>query len=381
MAISRNIKTGVKCQQEAEKPLNILEAKEPQRPEDKPIPFEWAEGVKSEAAKYLWFPYLIDCNTNVFGGEAGTGKTWNLTAIIAAVTNNIQPEGMPGIVERRGNVLYLGGEDGNSAMRSRLEDLGADLSKVALVEKSFNCKSAQLETLVDAVNPVLIIFDPLLSYFPKGCDPNRYTGAREVMDYLRDFARERKTCIVCVVHPSKKDDYRLIHRFTGSGGFVDAVRAVTYVGYHPTDGTKRVGIQPKNNIIDTAPYVFQLDKELGFTWCGDDENITAKEVEQAMRLSMGKSGNFEYYVKVITEVMKIHPEGIHLTAGEILKEYKKVIYHEIDAKSFGRALAKTVMRNELAKHGIAIGKGANSGNRQRYRIYYESFDLMGSNKK
>ena len=100
-----------------------------------------------------------------------------------------------------------------------------------------------------------------------------------------------------------------------------------------------------------------------------------------MRLSMGKSGNFEYYVKVITEVMKIHPEGIHLTAGEILKEYKKVIYHEIDAKSFGRALAKTVMRNELAKHGIAIGKGANSGNRQRYRIYYESFDLMGSNKK
>lgn len=336
--------------------------------EKKPL-FKWANDVKTEPVEYVWFPYFIANNTNVFGGEAGTGKTWNLAAIVAAVTTK-QPDGMPGIVEKHGNVLYLGGEDGNSVMRQRLEDLGADLAKIALVENSLDCTGSEFIDLIESVKPVLIIFDPLLSYWPPGKNPNQYTDIRQVMDYLREIARDKKMSIVCVIHPPKKDDNRLIHRFTGSGGFVDSVRAVTYVGYHPTDPYARVGIQPKNNAINTVPYAFKIDPELGFVWQGEAEDVTIKDVQNALRLEMGKSGNLQHYIKVLESVMKINPQGLHMTAKEILDQYSKVISHDIEPKSFGIALNNKALAGKLLKEGIKIEKGSSTGNRQKYHMYY-----------
>lgn len=346
--------------------------------EQKEIEFTWANDVKKEPVKYLWFPYFIDSNTNTFGGETGTGKTWNLVAIMAAVAAERQPEGMPGIVEKHGNVLYLGGEDGNSAMRERLESLNANLSNIALVENSFDCMSGELEKLTESVRPVLIIFDPLLSYFPKDVNPNSYTGSRQVMDYLREFAREERISIICVVHPSKKEDYRLIHRFTGSGGFVDSVRTATYIGYHPTDKNKRVGIQPKNNITNTVPYVFELDSELGFSWCGSDDSITMKAMEKTMKLEAGKSGNLDYYIRVIEEVLKLHPEGLHMTAKDILKEYSKILEHDINTKSFGQALSNEAFQNALMRRDIILRAGSKTGNKQKYQVHYKESILADS---
>ena len=326
--------------------------------------FKWAKDVKTEPVEYIWFPYFIANNTNVFGGEAGTGKTWNLAAIIAAVTTK-QPDGMPGIVEKHGNVLYLGGEDGNSAMKQRLEDLGADLEKVALVESSFDCTGGDFMELISTVDPVLIIFDPLLSYWPPGKNPNQYTDIRQVMDYLRELARDKKMSIICVIHPPKKEDNRLIHRFTGSGGLVDSVRTVTYVGYHPTEPYTRVGIQPKNNAINTVPYAFKIDPELGFIWQGEAEGVTIKDVQNALRLEMGKSGNLQYYIKVLESVMKINPQGVHITAKEILNQYGKIVSHDIEPRSFGIAL-----NNDALKNGIMLERGSKTENRQKYRMYY-----------
>lgn len=339
-------------------------------PADKPRKlFEWASEVKTEPVEYIWFPYFIANNTNVFGGETGTGKTWNLAAVVAAVTAK-QPEGMPGIVEKHGNVLYLGGEDGNSVIKQRLEALGADLSKVALVESSFNCMGDDFTGLISSVKPVMAIFDPLLSYWPPGKNPNQYTDIRQVMDCLREIARDKKISIICVIHPPKKDDNRLIHRFTGSGGFVDSVRAATYVGYHPTDPRKRVGIQPKNNAIDTVPYAFKIDPELGFIWQGEAEDVTIKDVQNALRLEMGRSGNLRLYMKVLQDVLKISPQGVHMTAREILNQYSKVISHDIDPKSFGHALNNDALRDGLLKEGIKVELGSNTDNRQKYRMYY-----------
>ena len=196
------------------------------------------------------------------------------------------------------------------------------------------------------------------------------------MDHLREFARENRISIICVVHPSKKDDYRLIHRFTGSGGFVDSVRAATYVGYHPTDKNKRVGIQPKNNINNTVPYVFQLDSELGFLWCGEDESITMKAMEKSIKLEAGKSGNLDYYVRVIEEVMKMHPEGLHMTAKDILKEYERIIDHDISPASFGHALNNEAFQNALLRRDIVLKKGFKTGNRQKYQARYKEYELL-----
>lgn len=345
------------------------------------VKFQWANETERKPVKYSWFPYIIDNNINTFGGEAGTGKTWNLSAIMAAITTDEQPTGMPGRIEKRGNVLYLGGEDGNDEMSRRFETLGADLSKIALVEKSFSCTDEKLVGLLDETDPAMVIFDSLLSYFPEGMNPNSYTDARQVMDYLRDLSRERELSTICVVHPPKKQDNRLIYRFTGSGGFVDSVRSVTYLGYHPTDKTKRVGIQPKNNTIDTVPYVFQMDRDLGLIWCGDDENIKIKDVEKALRVEMGKSGNLQYYIRVIEDVLRINPQGLDMTATNILKEYGKIQSHDISPNSFGQAMNNDAFRNALERRNITLRKGANAHGKQRYHLYYKSFEPLTLKKE
>ncbi len=349
--------------------------------EKEPVKFQWANETERKPVKYSWFPYIIDNNINTFGGEAGTGKTWNLSGITKAITTGKKSEGMPGRVEKQGNVLYLGGEDGNDEMSRRLEIVGADLSKVALVEKSLDCTGRNMIRLLDEVDPAMVIFDSLLSYFPEGLNPNSYTDARRVMDYLRDLSRERNLSTICVVHPPKKQDNRLIYRFTGSGGFVDSVRGVTYLGYHPTDKTKRVGIQPKNNTIDTVPYVFQLDKDLGLVWCGDDESIKIKDVEKALRVEMGRSGNLQYYIRVIEDVLKINPQGLDMTAANILKEYGKIQSHDISANSFGQTLNNDAFRNALERRDITLYKGANTHGNQRYQIYHKGFEAFTLKKE
>lgn len=335
------------------------------------LKFQWGNDVKDQEVSYLWYPYLINGNVNTFGGETGTGKTWVLSAIISAVTTDKQPEGMPGIIMKRGNVLYLGGEDGNAGMKERIIKTGGNPSKVALVENAFDCTSCMLIDYIDAVKPVLIVIDPLLSYVGKKTNINDYVGARKVLDHLRDVARKYDISILQVVHPPKNGNYKLLHRFTGSGAFVDAVRTATYIGYHPTDSNKRVGIQPKNNVQRTVPFVFELDPELGFMWVGEDENITSKEVEEAtVYEKTSKQNLLGYYEKVITEVMRINPTEFEGTAKDILEEFSRVSGHNISPLSFGQALNKVIFIQALQRKNITLKKGTNGKNRQKYSLYY-----------
>lgn len=331
------------------------------------IEYSYADKVKKEKQRYLWYPYMLDRNVNIIGGEAGTGKTWFLCALMAAVTTE-QPEGMPGTVEKHGKVIYAGGEDGNSVMRERLEIVGADLSKIILIEKRFNALGEGFRELVDKEKPVLIVFDPLLSYVDEKSDANRYTVSRSLMDGIRDLARETNTSVVCVIHPPKKDEYRLIHRFTGSGGFVDAARAATYVGYHPSVLTKRVVIQPKNNAGFTTPTVFEIDPDGGFTWCGEDDTITMHDVEISHRESGKKADNLDSYVALIKKVLKSNSEGFLMTAKEMIDAVDKT---DVNAMALGRALKKDEIRRRLSEDGIILTTGSRAGNRQRYSVKYE----------
>lgn len=328
-----------------------------------------AEDVKEEPVRYLWKPYLYDHNVNIVGGEAGTGKTWFLCGLIAAVTGH--SEGMPGKIAKKGTVIYAGGEDGNAVMRNRLVNVGADLSKVILIEKTFNAFGDAFRGFVRKHRPALIVFDPLLSYIPDRWDPNRYTTAKSLMDDLREFSREMDTSIVCVIHPPKKDEYRLIHRFTGSGGFVDAARSVTYVGYHPDDADKRVVIQCKNSFGYTEPCTFSIDRDLGFVWGEMDNSITMRDIERSYRGSSKSNPTVEKYCLAIENVLRLHPEGINSTTKEILDEYGKITTHDINAQSFGQALNKGELQKRLKKSGIIVEKGSKSKNRQKYHIRRE----------
>ena len=208
-----------------------------------------AANVKDVPHKFLWEPYLIDENINIIGGLAGTGKTWFLSALMAAVSTG-QPEGMPGQIRRKGNALYIGNEDGNGAMRQRLKNVGADLNAVFLCEDFISINGGDMQKLIEASRPALIVIDPVMDYFPRGMNENSRADIQYILSRLRTIARNEKISIVLVVHPpkGKPQGYSLGDMYAGSGAFTSSVRTATFIGYHPTDRYKRVAIQTKNNI-------------------------------------------------------------------------------------------------------------------------------------
>lgn len=328
-----------------------------------------ASDVKIRPVKWIWDPFIVDNNVNLLGGTGGTGKTYFISALAAAITTGVQPDGMPGTLRSMGNVLYLGSEDGNEEMARRLKELGADMTKVVLIEKIIPVTDKRLEAVISAIKPELVVFDALISYFPHGYNPNAQQDVRFVMDNLRDLARSYDTSILTVVHPGKNTEYKLENRFGGSKAFVDSVRNAIYLGPHPTIAGMRVGLQVKTNIKKGIPFQFDIDKELGFEWQGEADGITPRDIEKVEEAIERKDSKLIEYERVIINVLKLHPKGIEMTAAEILKEYEKIIPHRIGIKSFGHALNKQVLKNNLLAKGIKLEKGSNTHNKQKYNIY------------
>lgn len=341
---------------------------------ERPLKFEWANNVKIKPVEWLWHPYIVSENVNLLGGEGGTGKSTTIQAIIAAISSGNQPEGMPGELRKTGNCLYLGGEDGNSAVAEKLISLGADMNKIALVENSFSCESEQLIRLLDEVNPVFLTFDALISYMPENMDPNSAANVRHIMDYLRDISRERGLATLAVVHPPKNRGYRLEDRFGGSKAFVDSVRNAIYIGYHPREADARVGMQVKTNLGEAEPFKIKMDPGLGLMWDGTAEGVTKRDIEEAQRMKFYGGGQLEEFVKAVENVLKIHPQGFDMTAAEILEEYRKIINHSISSKSFGQGLNRLAVISALSMKGIVLERGGMIHGTQRYRVFYQ---LMG----
>ena len=319
--------------------------------------------------KWLWYPYLVGDNVNLIGGESGTGKTWFLCALMAAVTTGEQPDGMPGkLFPGSGKCLYYGSEDGASALADRCKRQGADLNKIEVVEGYIDIMTKALESDITEVKPALVVFDPLFSFWPPSYSTIRAEDVRKVMDRLKRLAADLNTCIVAVVHPGKNRSYSLDNRFGGSRQFVDAVRSAIYIGWHPHTQGERVAYQCKTNVAEAPPLQFTLDIDLGMIWNGES-NVTRKEVEAAERLERNTSGNsVNQVVYMIQELLKANPKGVRLTAKELSKELNKLTPLQLNPYAFGRALNSPILKTLLDHAGIAMAT-TNKGNRRSYSLY------------
>ena len=246
---------------------------------------------------------------------------------------------------------------------------------IILCEKIVDLTGNAFKDIVKQYRPVLIVIDPLTSFMPEGTNVNDPVSAKQFMDKLRDFAREHNTCMLVVVHPPKKPYPDLLDRFMGSGGYVAGARTATFLAYHPADAVKRVAIQPKNNAIDTNPFVFEIDPDAGFIWAGEDSTITEKLLADAERVSGAKGGKLKLYANVMIEVMRINPEGVNMTAREILDQYSRLHEHEIDVKSFGQMLSKDIFAIEMEKAGYKFMIGSRTNNRTRYVCHNSNWGI------
>jgi hypothetical protein len=184
------------------------------------------------------------------------------------------------------NVIFQTAEDGLAdTIKPRLEQLGADCSRVHVIDEEDEALSLYDERIEQAIiktNAKLFILDPLQAYLG-GTEMNSANGIRPLMKSLGAVAERTGCAIVIIGHLNKKGG-KSAYRGLGSIDIPAAARSVLTVGrLVNVDENMRAFIQTKSNLAPTGmPQAFGLDPVGGFCWLGD-YNITIEELLDGKR--------------------------------------------------------------------------------------------------
>ncbi len=236
--------------------------------------------VRREEVSWLWEGYIPRGRLTGVMGDPSVGKSWLTVAIAAAVTQGAPLPGQERGCEP-GNVLILTAEDGLAdTVRPRLEDMGADLTRVTVLTAVRDAKGRERHpSLVDDLDALesalagggyaLVIIDPLNAYLGHALDTHRDAALRSVLSPLAALAERCKVAVVFVLHLNKGRRDRAIYRAQGSIAYTAAARVVHLVGQKPDNPTERALVPIKNNLVAMPPAIGFEIADGRFLWRGE----------------------------------------------------------------------------------------------------------------
>ena len=269
--------------------------------------------VESEEVSWLWKPYIPFGKITIVQGDPGQGKTTMTLAIASAVTKG---EALPnGSASSPANVLFQTAEDGIAdTIKPRLENLGADCSKVYFIdeeEESLSLTDERIEQAIIKKDAKLLILDPLQAYLG-GADFNSAHGVRPLMKVLAGIA-ERTDCAVVIIGHLNKSKGKSAYRGLGSIDIYAAARSVLTVGKFSENENMRAVVQGKSNLAPAGKAMtFELDPASGFKWRGEAD-VNADDVINGNVRPMSQ---FARARKLIETVLG---DGYEVAATEIIE--------------------------------------------------------------
>ena len=236
--------------------------------------------IEAKEVEWLWYPFIPYGKLTIIQGDPGDGKTTLVLNIAAALTQGKGFENDMNVEEPM-NVIYQTAEDGLAdTVKPRLEQAGAECSKVLVIdesEKSLSMTDERIEKALDETGARLLIMDPIQAYLGGGTDMNRANEAREITKHLAIIAEKKNCAIVLIGHMNKAGGIKAAYRGMGSIDFIAVARSVLLVGRVPGIDNRRAVIQIKNNLAPMGhSKAFDLSED-GFEWIGNYE-ISVEEV-------------------------------------------------------------------------------------------------------
>ena len=227
--------------------------------------------IQPEEVQWLWYPYIPLGKLTVIQGDPGEGKTTFVLAMIAALTKG---EALP---EREPldpvNILYQTAEDGLAdTIRPRLDALGADCSRVLVIDESkreFSLSDERIRQAMEKTGAKLLVLDPLQAYLGAEVDMHRANEVRPILKRLGAVAEQMGCAVILIRHLNKMQGQKSGHRGMGSVDFQAAARSVLLVGRTKEDPQLRIVVPDKSSLAPEGESIaFALDPELGFQWKG-----------------------------------------------------------------------------------------------------------------
>lgn len=196
-------------------------------------------------------------------GHGEVGKTYVLTAIVAAITNGTMQTLFPGscLTEPR-FVYFLSGEDDeDSTLLERLELHNTVLDNIRVINKRFRFDQvAQLKTDIKVDKPVLIIFDSTSTFLSPTIDMNTQVAVVSDLDQLVEIAREYNLAVGVIHHLRKGDSGDLVEQMIASVGFSTLARTCVGVYYKSGDKGPRIAKVIKGNLVrDKMGFEFDIN--------------------------------------------------------------------------------------------------------------------------
>ncbi len=227
--------------------------------------------IQPEEVQWLWYPYIPLGKLTVIQGDPGEGKTTFVLAVIAALTKG---EALP---EREPldpvNILYQTAEDGLAdTIRPRLDALGADCSRVLVIDESkreLSLSDERIRQAMEKTRAKLLVLDPLQAYLGAEVDMHRANEVRPILKRLGSVAEQMGCAVVLIRHLNKMQGQKTGHRGMGSVDFQAAARSVLLVGRTKEDPQLRIVVPDKSSLAPEGESIaFTLDPEQGFQWKG-----------------------------------------------------------------------------------------------------------------
>lgn len=189
--------------------------------------------IKREDITWFWHPYVPLGRTTMLGGDPGAGKSFIIMAIAAALSRGDSLPGEKENVREPTVTLILNAEDDPAdTMRPRLENLRADMTKIALSTEDIILDADGFETIRQMVKDTgakLLVIDPIVAFLGPKINMNNANEVRHVMKGLARLARNLNIAVLVIRHnrksPAGATAGKAIYAGNGSIDFTAATRS------------------------------------------------------------------------------------------------------------------------------------------------------------
>ena len=241
-----------------------------------------------DITKFVWYPFIPVGDYTVLMASGGTGKTYYICGIAAAISNgNALPGDDP--PDGPGTVLIISAEDRGELLKRRLAASGANLENVLILD----CTASEGLNFTDGYDvfkqtikeymPRLVVMDPWHGFIGAGVDINKVNAVRPVFQRLANIAKECDCGMVLISHVNKRAQGENVNfAATGSTDFVNAARSALYIIFDENDPDRRIVVHTKSNYARYGDSVCFRIEDGGVVWDGVSE-IDRQTMEQAAR--------------------------------------------------------------------------------------------------
>lgn len=235
-----------------------------------PVMIKSFDEIEEKRAEWLVQDLIPKGQLTTMAGDGGVGKTSLWCAIASSVSSGKRCLlDVPFENRKEGKVLIFSGEDSAEyVLRRRLRKHGANLSNiytVSISDENFDkikFGSPVLESIIEQIRPVLVVFDPLQAFIDGKIKMGDRNALRQSLIPVAGLGEKYGTTFLIILHSNKQSGAWGRRRMADSADIWDFSRSVLMVGSTQQESVNYVSQEKSNYGRLSDTHLFSIEDEV-----------------------------------------------------------------------------------------------------------------------